>query len=105
VSERERTREELRAAIGAREELGAELEPQVIDAFVERIERRIAEAARERAPARRKDRSDLSLALAIVSLGISIPVTAIAAVQAGLAGILVVWAGIVLVNVAFSRWA
>jgi hypothetical protein len=105
VSERERTAEELRAALHARGELGAELEPQVIDSFVERIEHRIAAVARERAPVRRKDRSDYALALAIVSLGVSIPLTAIAAVQAGIVGIVVVWIGIVLVNVAFSRRA
>ncbi len=32
-------RDELQIAIEARKELGAELEPAVIDAFVERIER------------------------------------------------------------------
>jgi hypothetical protein len=34
-------RDELAAAIEARRELGSELEPQVIGAFVERIEERI----------------------------------------------------------------
>jgi hypothetical protein len=105
VSERERTREELKAAILARTELGTELEPQVIEGFVDRIEQRLEELRREAKLARKgqKDRSDFSLALAIVSLGVSIPLTAIAGGTVGLAGILVVWLGIVLVNFAYAR--
>jgi hypothetical protein len=104
VSDSEQTRTELEAAIRARRELGAELEPEVIASFVERIERRLDERAREARPANRpKNRSDFTLALAIVSLGVSIPLTAIAAQAADLPGIVVVWIGIVLVNVAFAR--
>jgi hypothetical protein len=104
MSEHEETRAELEAALRARGELGAELEPQVIDAFVERIERRIDERTRELRPMRVRTRgSDQVLALAIVSLGVSIPLTAIAVTQAGLVGLLVVWIGIVLVNAAFAR--
>lgn len=36
-------RDELQAAISARKELGDDMEPALFDAFVERIERRIAE--------------------------------------------------------------
>src|SRR5439155_24634798 len=36
-------REDVHAAIEARRELGAELEPHVIDSFVERIEKRLRE--------------------------------------------------------------
>jgi hypothetical protein len=43
-----------------------------------------------------------SLALAIVSLGIGIPISAIAGGTAGLAGLIVAWIGIVGVNVAFA---
>jgi hypothetical protein len=35
--------EEIRSAIEARRELGDEMEPAVLDAFVARIERRLAE--------------------------------------------------------------
>ncbi|HYY04695.1 MAG TPA: hypothetical protein VE736_12480 [Gaiellaceae bacterium] len=93
--------EELKAAIEARRELGAELEPHVVDAFVERIERRLA----DRAPARpaRKDDSDKTLALAILSLAFAIPITAIAATHGGIVAMAVVWAGIVLVNLAYAR--
>ena len=104
VNEREETRTELEAALRARSELGTELEPQVIDAFVERIERRIDERTRELRPMRVRTRgSDQVLALAIVSLVVSIPLTAIAVIQAGLVGLLVVWVGIVLVNAVVAR--
>ncbi|MBA3365866.1 MAG: hypothetical protein H0U03_08790 [Actinobacteria bacterium] len=43
MSERIVPKDELEAAIEARKELGAEMEPAVIDASVERIERRLAE--------------------------------------------------------------
>ena len=42
------------------------------------------------------------LALAITSLGIGIPLSAIAGGTAGLAGLVVAWIGIVGVNVAFA---
>jgi hypothetical protein len=92
--------EELKAAIEARRELGETLEPHIVDSFVERIERKLDER-RPRQPVRRHD-SDKSLALAIISLCVAIPLTAIGVTQAGLAGLLIVWAGIVLVNVAYS---
>ena len=92
---------ELRAAIGARQELGAELEPQVIEGFVERIERRLDERGRERRPARRH-RGD-EFVLTIVSLGVAIPLLGIAAGTTGLAGIIVVCAALVLVNLVIRR--
>lgn len=50
-------RQEFRSAIAARKVLGGEMEPAVIDAFVERIERRLVDGAgeRERALERRRD--------------------------------------------------
>jgi uncharacterized membrane protein len=97
------TEKELRAAIGARQELGAELEPHVIDAFVERIERRLDERAREKTPAKRESRTnEHSLALAIVSLCVSIPLVAIAGSTVGLAGVIAVCVAIVIVNVVYG---
>jgi hypothetical protein len=57
VSERSVPKDELEAAIEARKELGAEMEPALIDGFVERIERRLAErgAVSERALKQRRD--------------------------------------------------
>jgi hypothetical protein len=96
------TRDDVESAVAARQELGPEMEPAVVDAFLDKVERaveaRAAAAAHER---KYGDDSDgMSFALAIVSLGTGIPITAIAADAAGVAGIVVAWAGIVGVNVA-----
>jgi hypothetical protein len=91
---------ELQAAIEARRELGSEHEPHLVESFVERIERRLMERPQPQAPAR-QDHADKSLA--IVSLVMAIPVTAIAATHGGIAAMAVVWLGIVLVNVAYAR--
>lgn len=99
--ERPVERSELEAAIEARRELGQQMEPHVVDAFVERIERRLGE---HRAQPSRRDRGrEGSFVLSIVSLGCAIPITAIAATQAGLVGLVVVWIGIVLVNYVYNR--
>jgi hypothetical protein len=95
------TRDELQAALAARREVGEELEPQVIDAFVERIERRIEERARELAPQRKRAGVDRGLVLGTMAL--SIPLLAIAGGLAGLAGIVFVCAAIVLVNIIAAR--
>lgn len=90
------TRDELQAAIAARRELGAELEPQVIDGFVERIEKRIDERAQELSP-----RPQTRLALG--SLVFAIPSLGIAGGIAGLPGIALVCLAIVLVNLIAAR--
>ena len=96
-------RDELRATIEARREVGQELEPELIDQFVERIEKRIAETTRPKQPVRRDTAGDdKRLALAIVSLVVAIPLTGIGVTQADLVGLVVVWLGIVLVNFAYS---
>jgi hypothetical protein len=98
------TREDAGSLIEARRELGEEMEPAVIDAFLDRVE---AAAEARAAAAKKAPRSDDGraerLALSIVSLGTGIPITAIAAEQGGVVGMLVVWAGIVGVNFSFSR--
>jgi hypothetical protein len=106
------TRDDIASAVGARRELGEELEPAVVDAFLERVERAIdAQVDAKLAESKQRRRSSggmdagQRLALSIVSLGTGIPITAIAAEQSGTTGILIVWLGIVGVNVAqrFSR--
>jgi hypothetical protein len=93
-------REEARATLSARRELGDEFDDALVESFARRVEERL----RDRRPAKRTtDERGMSLALAIISLGCGIPITAIAVAEAGLAGLMVVWAGIVLVNVLFAR--
>jgi hypothetical protein len=102
VSEELVQRDELEAAIAARKELGEEMEPAVIDAFVERIEKRLGErkAAGEQALKKRRDHQKEMI---LGSLGVSIPLFAIAAIFAGLAGILAVCAVLAVIAVVTAR--
>jgi hypothetical protein len=102
-------RDEAEAVLETRRELGKEMEPAVVDAFVERVERaidaRVDARLAERGPQRtgKGDDSGMDLALPLASLGIAIPLTAVAGGTSGFLAILVVWIGIVAVNVAHAR--
>jgi hypothetical protein len=105
MAEAKITREDAESALGARLELGRQLEPEIADAFADRIERAIDARVEDRVAAARRPRGDegiegTRLALAIVSLGTGIPITAIAAEQGGVVGIVAAWLGIVGVNLA-----
>jgi small-conductance mechanosensitive channel len=95
-------RDELHAAIEARKELGAEMEPQVIDAFVERIERRLADRAEESERSLKRKREHQK-EMVLGAMGISIPLLAIAAIFTGLAGVIVVCAALAVIAVVSSR--
>jgi hypothetical protein len=100
------TREDVDSLVEARRELGEDMEPAVIDAFLDRVEAAAAARATARRPPAKIDPGEgrgEQLALSIVSLGTGIPITAIAAEQGGVVGMLVVWAGIVGVNFSFGR--
>src|SRR4051812_36425221 len=89
-------REDVVATLTARRELGSDFDDALVESFAHRVEERL----KTRQPARRStDERGMVLALAIVSLGCGIPITAIAVTQAGVAGLIVAWVGIVLVNV------
>jgi Flp pilus assembly protein TadB len=94
--------DELQAAIEARRELGPDIEPALIDSFVERIERRIAERteASERSLKRKRDHQK---EMVLGAMGISIPLLAIAAIFAGLAGVIAVCAALAVIAVVSSR--
>lgn len=95
-------RDELQATIEARRELGAELEPAVIDAFVERIERRLAERADE-SERSLKARRDHQRELVLGAMGISVPLLALAAVFTGLPGVIAVCAALAVIAFTASR--
>ena len=95
-------REDIKAAIEARRELGGEMEPHVIDSFVDRIEKRIDERAMRRIPGQQKGREG-SFVLALASLILAVPITAIAATHGGITAMVVVWLGIVLLNAVYNR--
>jgi hypothetical protein len=95
-------RDEVQAAIEARKELGAEMEPALVDSFVERIERRLDErtAERERALKRKREHQK---ELLLGAMGISVPLLALAAIFTGLAGVLVVCGLLAVIAVVSSR--
>jgi hypothetical protein len=95
-------RDELRSAIESRKELGEEMEPAVIDAFVSRIERRIAERAGEGERAlyvRREHQKEMVLG----SMAISVPLLAVAAVFTGIAGVVAVCVALAVIAIVTTR--
>ena len=101
MSTSELPRDDLAASLAARRELG----PDYDAAFVEAVAERIEQASAARRPVNAEiDKSERSMALTVVcvSLVVSIPVTAIAANQAGLAGLVVVWLALVAINAVFA---
>ena len=99
------TRDDVSSMVGARQELGPDMEPAVVDAFLDKVEAAIEAQAAERRPKPRGSvpESGERLALAIVSLGAGIPITAIAADAAQALGIAIAWAGIAAVNITFGH--
>jgi hypothetical protein len=95
-------REELEAAIETRKEMGAEMEPAVIDAFVERLERRLVERADQNELVLKR-RRDHQKEMILGSMGISVPLFVIAAVFTGLPGILAVLVALVVIAVVATR--
>jgi hypothetical protein len=102
VSEEVVPREEVRAALAARSELGEEMEPAVVDAFVARIEQRLAERAdaEERALKRKRDHQK---EMVLGAMGISVPLLAIAAIFTGIAGVVVVCVALAVIAIVSSR--
>jgi hypothetical protein len=100
----EELRHEAEATLAARQEVGKELEPQLVDQFADRveheIERRAQELARQRRPSTAHNAPMIPLALG--SLGIAIPLMGIAGGLAGLAGIIAVCIAIVFVNLLWT---
>ena len=97
-------KDELHSAIAARKELGDEMEPAVVDAFVERIERRLADRAHESERALQCKR-DHQKEMVLGSMAISVPLFACAAIFTGLPGlpgVIVVCVALVLIAVISS---
>ena len=103
----ELSRDELHAALEVRREMGTEIEPALVDSLAAKVEATVRRryeaelaAAKAGSEAERQGQGG-RLALAIVSLVMAIPLTAIV-LQFGIAALLMVWVGIVLVNVAMA---
>jgi len=102
VTEHVVPKEELHAVVEARKELGDELEPAVIDAFVERIERRLADRADEGERALKRKR-DHQKEMVLGSMAISIPLLAIAAIFTGLPGVAAVCLALAVIAIVTAR--
>jgi Flp pilus assembly protein TadB len=95
-------RDELQAAVHARSELGADMEPALVDSFVERIERRLAERTEESERSLKRKREHQK-EMVLGAMGISVPLLAIAAIFTGLAGVIVVCTALAVIAVVSSR--
>jgi hypothetical protein len=95
-------RDELHSAIEARKELGDEMEPAVIDAFVERIERRLADRVDDSERALQRKRNHQK-EMVLGSMGISVPLFALAAVFTGLPGVIAVCVALVVIAILSRR--
>ncbi|MEU6717225.1 hypothetical protein ABZ897_37670 [Nonomuraea sp. NPDC046802] len=96
-------RDDLQATLDARRDLGPEYETELVESFVERLDETIAARVRaelhHRGATPQKKGSPM-IAITLGSLGIGVPLTAIAAGSAGLVGLMIAWAAIVVINVA-----
>ena len=115
VSQTSLTSDELRAAAETHHELGADYQSAVIDSFIDKVGREIDARVDARlaylsqapsSPVRVKNHNAArngALALAIVSIALGIPLTAIEArFHYGIAGLLVVWIALTAINVAYG---
>lgn len=97
---------ELEATVAARRELGADHDDALIAGFLERIERRLGEGTGGRVPNPSPEvvRQGAVTPLVLGSIGLGIPVTAVALSNApgagGIAVAIVAWAAIGVSNVA-----
>ncbi|WP_043264638.1 membrane protein [Streptomyces sp. CT34] len=105
-------KKELDATLQTRKELGPEYESELVESFLEkldqnvdrRVRRQLAEQQMQVARGVQPRRTDAGaefwqrFAVAVVSLVLAIPLSAIAVAQAGLVGLVVCWAGVVGVN-------
>lgn len=106
-------REELRATLAARQELGPEYDTALVESLADRVEQVVqARVAAHQVTVpqpqmqMRSSSTALSasqrLAVAAISLGVAIPCLAIAGDAAGVTGVIVTWAGIAAVNLAVA---
>lgn len=102
------SREDIEATLEVRREQGAQLEPALVDAMAQRVEATVrrrfeAEVAEHRRmEAASRHGQGARIAVAVCSLVMGIPLTAIAAGSAGIIGLVIAWVGIVLVNMALA---
>jgi hypothetical protein len=111
------TPDEIRAAAETHHELGPQYRDAVIESFLDRVGReidarvdaRLAAHQQEGQPPARHKHSGASMSLPVLSLIFGIPISAIAVAAgshpAGIWGLIVVWAAIAVINVAYAMQA
>jgi hypothetical protein len=97
-------RDDVEAALQARHELGKGYEDEIVDSLVEKIEARL-----ERRPERRPQRNEPQMVrhgsvtpMALGSIGMGIPITAIAAGNGDPWLAAIAWVAIALVNLGYA---
>jgi hypothetical protein len=96
------SQDELRSVLETRRELGEEMEPAVIEAFVSRIEARLAQRPNDDAKAIKAQR-DHQKEMVLGSMAISIPLLAIAAVFTGIQGVIAVCVALAVIAIVTAR--
>ncbi|MEU6431394.1 hypothetical protein ABZ860_36325 [Microbispora sp. NPDC046973] len=104
------TREDLRAVMAARRDLGPEYEDALVDSFLDkldveiaaRIRNEVAAQLRHQPPGPPGKQKDSAVGVAMGSLALGIPLTGIAVANAGGPGLLLAWGGIIAVNFAYA---
>ena len=98
----ETTRHELEATVEARRELGPAHDDELIEGFLDRLDRRLAEGASERERSLKRKREHQK-EMVLGSMGIAVPLLLIAAIFTGLAGVIVVCGALAVIALATAR--
>ena len=102
------TRTDLEAALEVRRELGESIEPGLVDSLASKVEATVRRRYEAEVASRANERTMQGISngqrvtVAIISLVMAIPLTAIAGSFSGFGGMLMIWAGIVAINVALA---
>ncbi|MEZ5087148.1 MAG: hypothetical protein R2722_13150 [Tessaracoccus sp.] len=102
------SRTELEAALEVRKELGESIEPGLVDSLASKVEATVRRRYEAEIASRHNERTMQGISngqrvtVAIVSLVMAIPLTAISAGITGFAGMLLVWTGIIAINIALA---
>lgn len=92
---------DLEAALETRRELDESYEPALVESFMERVDAAVEKRVEAELRARKQEGFDKELVYA--TMGMGIPITALAGIFGDVYGIAVAWAGIVGVNLA-AAW-
>ena len=103
--------EEIRAAAETHHELGPGYQDAVIESFLDKVGREIdarvdTRLAQQQSARYRREHSGSPMALAITSMALGVPISAIAVAggthPAGFMGLLVVWIAIAVINIVYN---